>query len=166
MFTEPKSLRVMVADEDEVQRLMIREYLEIVGPYDVLESHGLYHLLAACESALPRIGLVILDMEGSRVDGVDLVLEIRRRNPTLPILGMTDRQADLYEDARLRGQPLVGLIPKPFSPHHLHRSIKAVLRAHGERVFPGSLGQVGLRIGSGERGHQMLGHAGYAQNPL
>lgn len=165
MYAESKCIRVMVAEEDEVQRLMIREYLEIVGPYDVLESQGLYHLLAACESALPGIGLVILDMEGSRVDGVDLVLEIRRRNPSLPILGMTDRQADLYKDTRLRGQSLVGLIPKPFSPHHLHRSIKAVLRAHGERVFPGRPGRGGLRIGSGVRVQLLSGHAGYAQNP-
>lgn len=166
MFTEPKLLRVMVAEEDEVQRLMIREYLEIVGPYEVLEAHGPYHLSAACESGLSGLGLVILDMEGTWADGVDLVLEIRQRNPTMPILGMTDRQAALYEDARLRGQPLVGLIPKPFSPHHLHRSIKVVLRANGEGSLSGRPGRGGLRIGSGDRVHQLFGHAGYAQNPL
>lgn len=162
---EPKTIRVMVADEDEVQRLMIREYLEIVGPYDVLESQGPYHLLAACESALPGVGLVILDMEGARVDGVDLVLEIRQRNPTLPILGMTDRQADLYDDNRLRSHSLIGLIPKPFSPYHLHRSIKAVLRARGESFPSGKPTWGGARIRSGARIHTLSGHAGYAQNP-
>ena len=125
----PVKTRLLLAEEDLIQRLMIREYLEIFSQYEILEAHGIFHLLATCESSLSRIGIILLDMEWTRVDAVDLILEIRRRNPALPILGMTDRQADLYEDARLRGLSRVGFVPKPFSSNHLQRSIKAVLSA-------------------------------------
>ena len=108
--------RVLLVEEDDLQRQMIREYLKFMGPYEVLEPGGPYHFLAFCENPMPGTLLVLLDMEWSRVDGVDYGSRIRKRNPILPILGMTDKQADLYCDPRLIGQPIIGLIPKPFLP--------------------------------------------------
>ena len=126
--------RILLVEGDPLQRQLIREYLKIVSRYKVQESKGLFHLLSACESPLSDLSLVLLDMEWSRVDGVDLILEIRKRNPWLPILGMTDRQADLYGEPRLRGCS-IGFIRKPFSPHHLHRSITATLKSHAAQLF-------------------------------
>ncbi len=126
--------RILLVEEDPVQRLLIREYLETFGQYQVQESRGLFHLLSTCESPLSGLSLVLLDMEWSRADGVDLMVEIRKRNPRLPILGMTDRQADLYGDPRLWGYSN-GFISKPFSPYHLHRSIAATLRAHAMNMI-------------------------------
>jgi DNA-binding response OmpR family regulator len=129
MVVDGNIRRILLIEGDPLQRQLIREYLEIVGQYKVQESKGLFHLLSACESPLSGLSLVLLDMEWSRVDGVDLILEIRKRNPRLPILGMTDRQADLYGEPRLRGCS-IGFIRKPFSPYHLHRSITATLKSH------------------------------------
>ena len=124
--------RILVAEEDPIQRLLLQEYLEIGNRFDVLEVTGVYQLLSFCESPLSHIGLVLLDMEWTKVDGIEMILEIRKRNPSLPILGMTDRRADFYSDTRLRNV-VVGLIPKPFAPQHLHRSIQAVLRTKDQK---------------------------------
>jgi len=131
---EAVNLRVLLVEEDPIQRLIISEYLEIGNRYSVVEMLSLFKILAMCESPLPDLGLVLLDMDWSRVDGVDLILEIRRRNPSIPILGMTEKASELYEDRRLRGCP-VGFIPKPFSPFHLNRSIAATLRAYAEKEY-------------------------------
>jgi DNA-binding NtrC family response regulator len=120
--------RILLVEGDPIQRMLLQEYLESVTLYEVLKPKGVFELLSASESPVCRLSLVLLDMEWHRVDGVDLVLEIRKRNPRLPILGMTDRQADLYDDRRLRGLS-VAFIRKPFSPYHLHRSISATIKA-------------------------------------
>ena len=121
--------RILLVEGDPVQRLLIREYLEMGGRFKVQECKGPFHPLSNCESPLYDLSLILLDMEWSKADGVELILEIRKRNPRLPILGMTDRQADLYGEPRLRGST-IGFIRKPFSPFHLHRSISATLKAH------------------------------------
>ncbi len=134
MGLEAMKMRVLLVEEDPIQRLIVREYLEIGNRYTVLEVLSLHTILAICENPLPGLGLVLLDMEWSRVDTVDLILEIRRRNHLLPILGMSDCPSDLYGDSRLRGCPF-GFIPKPFSPFQLNRSITATFRAHAAREF-------------------------------
>jgi DNA-binding response OmpR family regulator len=110
--------------------MLLREYLEYIATYQVLEAEGVFHLLALCEARLRWPAVLLLDMEWSHIDGVDLILEVKQRVPGLPILGMTDRQADLYNHPRLRRHS-VGLIQKPFSPFHLHRSLSATLASHG-----------------------------------
>jgi two-component system response regulator FlrC len=147
MVIEGNKKRILLVEGDPVQRLLIQEYLENFSRYKVLEAKGLFHLLATCESPLSGLSLVLLDMEWSRTDGVDLILEIRKRNPGLPILGMTDRQADLYGNPRLRGCS-IGFIRKPFSQYHLHRSITATLKAHSagpiKRSHPDKSAKVSL----------------------
>lgn len=128
MVVKAPRLRVIIVEGDPVQAQLLREYLEYVGPYEVQEVKGVNHLLAICESLLRWPAFLLLDMDWFRVDGVDLILEIRKHNSWLPILGMTDRQAELYDDRRLHGSS-IGLIRKPFSPHQLHRSITATLKA-------------------------------------
>jgi len=159
-------MKVLLAEEDPLQRQFVREYLEIDPQFEVHEAKGIFHLLAMCESRLPGVCIVLLDMEMTRVDGVDLILKIRRTCPSLPILGMTDRRTELYQDARLRNSG-AGLIPRPFSAFLLLRSIKAVLRStaamtaiqkgiRGKELFP--------RFG--REGQLNRSKLGYGQNPV
>ncbi len=134
MGLELGKMGVLLIEEDPIQRLIVREYLEIGNRYSVLEMLSLYSILATCENPMPDMGIVLVDMDWSRVDTVDMILEIRRRNHLLPILGMSDCPSDLYGDSRLRGCPF-GFIPKPFSPFQLNRSITATLRAHAAQEF-------------------------------
>lgn len=131
----PKTVipRILLLEGESVQRLLLREYLEYVTGFQVMEPEGAFHLLSLCEYDRSCPDLILLDMEWPRVEGISLSLEIWKRNPDVPVLGMTDRQTELYDDERLRGHP-VALIRKPFSPHQLHRSIGAMLKAKAIRA--------------------------------
>lgn len=107
--------------------MLLWEYLEYVTGFQIVEPEGAFHLLSLCEYDRSCPDLILLDMEWPRLEGIPLSLEIWKRNPDVPVLGMTDRQTELYEDKRLRGRP-IALIRKPFSPLQLHRSISAMLK--------------------------------------
>ena len=131
MGVEPFRVRVLLFEEDPMERLLLREYLE-TSRFQILETQGTPQ---AFSTPLLGVSIVLLDMDGTQVDGVNLILDIRRRNPNVPILGMTDRQADLYNDPRLRGCS-IAFIQKPFSVRRLHRSLAAALKkAHAARTL-------------------------------
>lgn len=125
---------ILLLEGEHVQRMLLREYLEYGNEFKVEEPDGAFHLLALCERDRTCPDLILLDMEWPKVEGIALSLEVWKRSPDLPILGMSDRQADLYGDRRLRGRP-IALIRKPFSSRHLHRSITAMLKAKTERAL-------------------------------
>jgi DNA-binding response OmpR family regulator len=133
MAPKTETPRILLVEGEPVQKMLLREYLEYVTGFQVMEPEGAFHLLSLCEVDRFCPDLVLLDMEWPRVEGISLSVEIWKRNPEVPVLGMTDRQTELYEDKRLRGRP-IALIRKPFSPYQLHRSIGAMLKAKAIRA--------------------------------
>ncbi len=121
MKAESITTRILLAEEDIIQRLLIQEYVEIERRYEVLETDGIQPLLDLCGSRLSRGALILLDMRWSKAGEVDVILEIRKRNPKIPILGMTDHLPGFPEESRLR-KLRIGLLHKPFSALRLHRS--------------------------------------------
>jgi DNA-binding response OmpR family regulator len=126
-------VKIVLVEGEAVQRMLLREYLEYVTGFEVVEPEGAFHLLSLCEYDRSCPDLILLDMEWPRVEAIFLCLEIWKRNPDVPVLGITDRQTELYEDKRIRGRP-IALIRKPFSPYQLHRSIGAMLKAKADRA--------------------------------
>lgn len=124
--------RILLVEGDPVQKMLLREYLEYVNGFHVVEPQGAFHVLSLCEYDRLCPDLILLDMEWARAEGVSLCLEIWKRSPDAPVLGMTDRQTELYDDKRLRGRP-IALIRMPFSPPQLHRSIAALVKAKAIR---------------------------------
>jgi two-component system response regulator FlrC len=138
MRVETIKTRVLLAEEDIVQRLLIREYLEMEGRYEISETDGVHPLLDLCKSGLFRDALLLLDMQWSKADGVDVILEIRKRNPGITILGMLDHRSRGPGNAHLN-KLRFGLLYKPFSPLYLHRNMNAILKARvreGNRKRP------------------------------
>ena len=129
MDAKSERMRVLLAGEDDFQRQLIREYLEGFHRFDILEAQEAGLLLSLCQRPLSGISVVLLDMDWCRLDGIELILEIKRRDRTLPILGMTDHSVHPSKDPRLQGVSFLEFIPKPFAPHHLNRSVQAVLNA-------------------------------------
>ena len=139
MGVEPFRVRVLLLEADPMERLLLREYLETLPRFQIVETRGRSQ---AFSTPLLGVSVVLLDMDGTQVDGVNLILDIRRRNPNVPILGMTDRQTAFYNDPRLRGCS-IAFIQKPFSVRRLHRSLTATLKAHAARPL--------LRAGAAKR---------------
>jgi len=101
--TEP--LRLVIADDDEDDRLMAREALEasrLTNPLDEFEDGAelLEHLRSCADSGKPLPGLILLDLNMPRMDGREALEQIKQddRLRRIPVIVLTTSQAeeDIY----------------------------------------------------------------------
>ena len=138
--------RILTIEDDAAIRRGIVDSLRFAG-YDVLEAadgpEGL-------EMAVRReFDLLLLDLVLPRGDGLEILREVRRLRPTLPVIILTARGE---EADRVRGlqDGADDYVVKPFSVKELLARVEAVLRRSAERpsditeiAIPG--GRVDLR---------------------
>lgn len=120
---------VLVIEDDTAIRRGLVDALTFAG-YSVLQcAEGTNAAALANESA---IDLVLLDVMLPGVDGFTILQEIRRSQPTLPVIMVTARGA---EDDRVRGlsNGADDYVVKPFSAKELLARVDAVLRRSPER---------------------------------
>src|SRR5947208_3741031 len=124
----PSARVVVVEDEPAIRR----------GIVDLLRASG-YEVAEAADGARGleedvRLGvdLVLLDLLLPRRDGLDVLVELRKVRPTLPVIILTARGA---EDDRVRGLKLGAddYVVKPFSARELLARVEAVLRRTMDR---------------------------------
>ncbi len=115
--------RVLIVDDDEKMRKLVREYLEGYGFQVAAIPDGL-SILRTIREETPDI--VILDIMLPVKDGLDVLKEIRSEH-SLPVIMLTAKGED--------ADRIVGLelgaddyVPKPFNPRELLARIKAVTR--------------------------------------
>lgn len=120
---------VVVAEDDAPIRRGVRDALAFAG-YRVLEAAdgqaGLDLALGA------DADLVLLDILMPRLDGLQVLRELRRARPALPVIFLTARGE---EEDRVRGLRLGAddYVVKPFSAEELLARVEAVLRRSAER---------------------------------
>ena len=115
--------KVLLVDDDEKLRKLLREYLE---------GYGFNILTLADGSAVPETirakspDMVILDIMLPKRNGLDVLKDIRMEF-TVPVIMLTAKGDD---SDRIVGLELGAddYIPKPFNPRELLARIKAVLR--------------------------------------
>src|SRR5437763_153109 len=114
---------VVIEDEPAIRR----------GVVDVLRATG-YEVVEAGDGArgqeeAVRLGvhLVLLDLMLPRKDGLEVLHEVRRVRPSLPVIILTARGT---EDDRVRGLKMGAddYVVKPFSARELLARVEAVLR--------------------------------------
>jgi len=122
---------VVVEDEDAIRRGIV-DALSMAG-YTVLEAADGEAGLAEARRA--GVDLVLLDLLMPKMDGLEVLEELRLTHPALPVLILTARGS---EDDRVRG--LRGgaddYVVKPFSARELLARVEAILRRSPERSKP------------------------------
>jgi len=115
--------KVLVVDDDEKLRKLVREYLEGYGFQTIALPDGL-SVLKTIRRETPDI--VILDIMMPGRDGLDVLKDIRSKY-TLPVIMLTAKGED--ED-RIVGLELGAddYMAKPFNPRELLARMKAVIR--------------------------------------
>jgi len=120
---------VLVVEDDPAIRRGLVDSLSFSG-YDVRETgDGAEGLRLALGGALD---LVLLDIALPGLSGFDLLSELRRSRPSLPVIMVTARGA---EEDRVRGLRTGAddYVVKPFSSSELLARVEAVLRRSAER---------------------------------
>jgi CheY-like chemotaxis protein len=120
---QPHNPAVLVVDDEDVMRSMLtrtmeQEHYQVFGAADGVEA------LALLEAGL-AVDLVITDLRMPRMDGRELMVELTRRYPHLPVvlisgyyIGGTDYPAPV--------------LPKPFTPTALAARVREVFALRGQ----------------------------------
>src|SRR5947209_6133420 len=131
--------RVVVIEDEPAIRRGVVDALRATG-YEVAEAAD---GARGAEEALRRsVDLVLLDLLLPKRDGLDVLAEIRKVRPTLPVIILTARGT---EEDRVRGLKMGAddYVVKPFSARELLARVEAVLRRSVDRppeVHAASLG--------------------------
>lgn len=119
-------IRILVIDDDEVARSSMVMMLTAAGFSVVTAVNGRYGL-QACERQLPD--LVITDILMPEYEGIETILELRRRYGPIPVLaisgGWRTNSPDLLELVAKLGA--TGTLAKPFDSDDLLAAIAKCL---------------------------------------
>jgi len=130
---------VVVEDESAIRRAVV-DALRAAGYEPVEAADGEAGL---AEARRTGVDLVLLDLLLPKMDGLDVLRELRQTHAALPVIILTARGS---EDDRVRG--LRGgaddYVVKPFSARELLARVEAVIRRSPERTSPP------MRISSGD----------------
>ncbi len=122
---------VVVEDEDAIRRGIV-DALRISGFDPVEAADGVTGLR---EARRADVDLVLLDLLLPKMDGFEVLAQLRVTHPALPVIILTARGS---EDDRVRGLRAGAddYVVKPFSARELLARLDAVLRRTPERPTP------------------------------
>ncbi|MBD3760109.1 sigma-54 dependent transcriptional regulator [Sphingomonadaceae bacterium G21617-S1] len=111
------ALEILIVDDEADIRDLVAGVLEDEG-YAARTAADSDTALAALDERRPSLVLLDVWLQGSRLDGLDLLDEIKRRDPTLPVLMISGHgNLDTAVAAIRRGA--TDFIEKPFEAEHL-----------------------------------------------
>lgn len=124
-----KLAQVVVVEDETPIREGIAAALQAAGYEAIAAGDGEAGLAAARRSG---VDLVLLDLMLPKMDGMDVLRQLRRTHPTLPVIILTARGE---EDDRVAGLRAGAddYVVKPFSARELIARVEAVLRRSPER---------------------------------
>jgi two-component system nitrogen regulation response regulator NtrX len=111
------ALEVLVVDDEADIRELVSGVLEDEG-YSVRSAADSNQTLDAVEERRPSMVLLDVWLQGSRLDGLQLLQEIKRRDPTIPVL-MISGHGNLDTAVAAVREGAVDFIEKPFEAERL-----------------------------------------------
>ena len=126
-----KRIIVVVEDEDAIRRGIV-DVLKMASYEPVEARDGMEGLT---ESRRTGVDLVLLDLLLPKLDGFEVLNELRQTHPSLPVIILSARGS---EDDRVKGlrKGADDYVVKPFSARELLARVEAVLRRTPERPAP------------------------------
>src|SRR5678815_5682258 len=111
------ALEVLVVDDEEDIRDLVSGVLQDEG-YSVRTAGDSSAALDAIKDRRPSLVLLDVWLQGSRLDGLQLLQQIKRNDPSLPVL-MISGHGNLDTAVAAIRQGAVDFIEKPFEAGHL-----------------------------------------------
>jgi two-component system nitrogen regulation response regulator NtrX len=111
------ALEVLVVDDEEDIRELVSGVLQDEG-YAVRSAADSSSAIEAMKDRRPSLVLLDVWLQGSRLDGLQLLQEIKRNDPSLPVL-MISGHGNLDTAVAAVREGAVDFIEKPFEAEHL-----------------------------------------------
>jgi CheY-like chemotaxis protein len=116
---------VLLAEDEQVVRRLVKEMLERLG-YSVLVASNGAEALAQLDEHADRVDLLLTDVVMPGMSGRELAGIVRRRCPKARVLFMSGYAEDAVESQGVL-QPGAQLLEKPFTATNLGAKVRAVL---------------------------------------
>jgi two-component system, chemotaxis family, chemotaxis protein CheY len=117
---------VMVVDDDEMMRTLLRRMLARMKITSLIEARGGVQALQQLEQAAPPCDLIISDWTMPGMTGIELFDRVHALKPHMPFLLLTGRaDAESMIAAKRAGVP--AYIVKPISPDDLKAQVSHLL---------------------------------------
>jgi signal transduction histidine kinase/CheY-like chemotaxis protein len=124
LFKDGKSRRVFLVDDNEYSLLAIQQQLEQLG-HQVRTATSSLEALEYIEQDPSACDCMITDWKMPKMNGVELVQEVRKKSPDLPVLIVTGHAEErILDDIDQLGK--IRLLMKPFESDELEDAIYKV----------------------------------------
>jgi two-component system chemotaxis response regulator CheY len=121
---------VMVVDDDQIMRTLIRRMLARMKITALIEANGGPQALRQLEQAASPCDLIICDWNMPGMSGIELFDRVHALKPEMPFLMLTGRaDAESVIAAKRAGVP--AYIVKPISPEELKTKVSYLLAGSG-----------------------------------
>lgn len=118
---------VLVVDDEVAIRSIARTILERAG-FPVLDAADGAQALAVFREHAAAVATVVLDVDMPRMDGEEVLRELRRLSAELPVV-ISSGRLDEGSTERLRAHAVVTFLPKPYRATHLVEEVRRALGA-------------------------------------
>jgi PAS domain S-box-containing protein len=105
-------VRVLVAEDNEVNRLVLEDCLLGEGAQVVMAENGRQAILAVLDAGSTAFHIVLMDVQMPEMDGIAATRELRRLSPDLPVVGQTAHALKEEQD-RCLAAGMVATLTKP-----------------------------------------------------
>jgi CheY-like chemotaxis protein len=122
-------LRVLAAEDNEVNRMVLQGQLELEGAQVVFATNGQEAVDAVAQSGPAAFHAVLMDVQMPVMDGLEATRRIRALTPLLPVIGLT-AHALVEERERCLAAGMVEHVAKPVELD----ALVAALRRHTAAV--------------------------------
>lgn len=121
-----ESLKVLVAEDDEMNQKIIARLLSNMGHDVTVVSNGLQAVYAATNE---NFDLIFMDMEMPVMGGDEAFIELRKKHSTklTPVVAVTAQTEDEFS-SRYLGPPMEGFLSKPIRKAQLKNAMNLALR--------------------------------------
>ena len=115
---------ILVVDDEEKIRLLIRKYGEFEG-HDIYEAKDGMEAVNLCRKK--KFDLIIMDIMMPELDGFSAVKIIKQEKPNIPVI-MLSARGEEYDKVNGFNLGIDDYVVKPFSPKELMLRVSAVLK--------------------------------------
>jgi len=120
-------LKVLVVEDQQEARVMMRHMLSELGITQVFEAGDGREALRFMDSAFDFVNLVICDWNMPGLTGVEFLRQLRSVDAATPFLMVTGRK-DMDSVVEAKAAGVTGYICKPFSPKQLEAKLRIIIQ--------------------------------------